>query len=254
MDNILHLTSTNSTNDDAYQLALKGAHHGFAVLADSQLSGKGRLGKKWLSPTGTGLYCSIVLRPDLPFSEFPKLTLTAGLSLSLTVESLFPEISFGLKWPNDLYGDGRKCGGILVESSSPNVIHEDTFMIVGIGLNVNTNREGLGTELKDKATSLYLLSDKLSDIQKIFNKIHKQLLSTVLLHETNGFGSILQEWRKRDYLLGKEMQWVTSDKKIITACGMGPDENGQLLAKDREGNVFEILSGDVQQAEKNTKP
>lgn len=248
MDNVLYLTSTNSTNDDAYQLALNGAEHGYAVLADSQCAGKGRLGKKWQSPTGTGLYCSIILRPNLSFLEFPKLTLTAGLSLSLTVESLFPGISFGLKWPNDLYGEGKKCGGILVESSTPNTLHEDAFIIVGIGLNVNTNREMFSTELKDKATSLYLLSEKLTDIPLLFREIHQKLLSNVRLHETHGFDVILKEWRKRDFLLGKEMQWVTRDKKIITARGMGPDENGQLLARDKAGNVYEILSGDVQLA------
>jgi BirA family transcriptional regulator, biotin operon repressor / biotin---[acetyl-CoA-carboxylase] ligase len=249
MDNPLYLESTASTNDDAYQLALKGAEHGFGVLADRQLAGKGRLGKDWVSPAGTGLYCSIIVRPRLPFIEFPKLTLTAGLALCSAVEALFPAIPFGLKWPNDLYCHSKKCGGILVESSTPNCASEESFVVVGIGLNVNTPLEMFPQELQQKVTSLRIQSGEVFNIQDLYHLIHDALLEHISIHETLGFANILQEWRKRDILLGKEMQWVTRDKKLITARGMGPDENGQLLAKeDSNGKVHEILSGDVQLA------
>lgn len=248
MDNLLCLTCTGSTNDDACQLALKGARHGFGVLADTQSTGKGRLGKEWLSPLGTGLYCSIVLRPNLPFSEFPKLTLTAGLALCSTVEKLLPDVSFGLKWPNDLYSEGKKCGGILVESSSPNSLNKDSFVVVGIGLNVNSLIDMFPSELQQKVTSLGMLTGANFDIRELYHRIHAALLDHVHIHETQGFSRILREWRRRDVLFGKEMQWVTRDKKVITACGMGPDKNGQLLAKDSSGEIYAILSGDVQLA------
>ena len=249
MDNLLCLTSTGSTNEDAWQLALEGAEHGFGVIADTQLAGKGRLGKDWVSPAQTGLYCSIVVRPQLPFTEFPKLTLTAGLALCSAVETLLPEIPFGLKWPNDLYCNTKKCGGILTESSPPNSLDEESFVVVGVGLNVNTVLDDFPLELQQKATSLRIQSGEVHDIRELYRKIHGSLLDYVRLHETKGFAHILQEWRKRDILFGKEMQWVTRDKKVITACGMGPDANGQLLARDRSGEVYEILSGDVQLAD-----
>ncbi len=249
MDNLLCLTSTGSTNDDAWQLALKGAGHGFGIIADTQLAGKGRLGKDWVSPAQTGLYCSIVVRPNLPFTEFPKLTLTAGLALCSAVEKLLPGIPFGLKWPNDLYCNRKKCGGILTESSSPNCPDEESFVVVGIGLNVNTPLAAFPLELQQKATSFRIQSGKVFDILGLYHKIHDSLLDHVRIHETHGFDHILQEWRKRDLLFGKEMQWVTRDKKVITACGMGPDANGQLLARDNSGRVYEILSGDVQLAD-----
>ncbi|MEA3469963.1 MAG: biotin--[acetyl-CoA-carboxylase] ligase [Thermodesulfobacteriota bacterium] len=249
MDNPLCLTSTDSTNEDARQLALKGARHGFGVIADTQLAGKGRLGKDWVSPAQTGLYCSIVVRPQLPFTEFPKLTLTAGLALCSAVEILLPDIPFGLKWPNDLYSNTKKCGGILTESSSPNCLAEESFVVVGIGVNVNTPLAAFPLELQQKATSIRIQSGKVLDILELYHKIHDSLLDHVRIHETLGFEHILQEWRKRDILLGKEMQWVTRNKKVITACGMGPDANGQLLARDNSGRVHEILSGDVQLAD-----
>jgi BirA family transcriptional regulator, biotin operon repressor / biotin---[acetyl-CoA-carboxylase] ligase len=246
MNNVLYLISTGSTNDDAYQLALQGARHGFGVLADSQLSGKGRLGKDWVSPAGTGLYCSIVVRPNLPFVEFPKLTLTAGLALCSVVETLLPGIPFGLKWPNDLYCKGNKCGGILAQSSAPNCLDDDAFVVVGIGLNVNTVLDSFPVELQQKVTSLRIQSGEVFDIRELYHRIHDSLLHHIGIHETRGFTAILQEWRKRDVLLGKKMQWLTRDKKVITARGMGPDESGQLLAQDSQGRLHEILSGDVQ--------
>ncbi len=245
MDNVLHLRSTNSTNEDAYALALKGAEHGFGVLADSQLAGRGRLGRDWVSPAGTGLYCSIILRPTLPPVEFPRITLTAGLALCSVIETL-SQRPFGLKWPNDLYCEGKKCGGILVESSSLQGKEEDLFVIVGIGVNVNTPVESFPAALRKTATSLLIESGTLWDIDELYKKIHESLLNHMVLHEQHGFAAILKEWRKRDVLLNKEMQWLTREKKVITGRGLGPDANGQLLARDSSGRVHEILSGDVQ--------
>lgn len=249
MDNLLRVSSTTSTNDDAYQLALKGAGHGFGVLADTQKGGKGRLGKVWVSPLKSGVYCSIILRPQLCFSDFPKLTLTAGLALCSAVELLLPEISFGLKWPNDLYSGGRKCGGILVESSSPNLADKESFVIVGIGLNANTPLGVFPAEIQEKVTSLHILSGKYFDIPQLYVSIHDALLAQVRVHEMLGFKVVLEEWRKRDILFGKEMQWVTRENRVITACGMGPNEDGELMARDRKGKIHEILSGEVKLAD-----
>jgi BirA family biotin operon repressor/biotin-[acetyl-CoA-carboxylase] ligase len=248
MDNVLYLNSTGSTNNDAYNLAVKGAVHGFGVLSDTQSAGKGRLGKNWVSPAGTGLYCSIVIRPNLSFTEFPKLTLTAGLALCTAVQSFLPDINFGLKWPNDLYCLRHKCGGILVESSTPNCPDEESFVVVGIGINVNTQLDEFPLELQQKVTSLHILSGEIYNIKDLYQKIRASLLEHVYIHENRGFEKILHEWRKRDVLFEKEMQWVTHDKEVITARGMGPDENGHLLAIDSDGKIHEILSGDVQQA------
>jgi len=248
-ENLLQLSSTESTNKDAYDLAGQGVSHGFAVIAESQVGGRGRLGREWISPPGTGLYCSVVLRPRLPFSEFPKLSLTAGLALCRSLENKIPGFPFGLKWPNDLYCSERKCGGILVESSSLKADEQDLFVIVGIGLNVNSQPPDFPTDLQKKVTSLCIQSGRVYDIEQLFYAIHASLLEHVSLHEEKGFSAILEEWRKRDILLGKEMQWVTRDRRLITGVGLGPDENGQLIARDSTGKLHEILSGDVQLAE-----
>ncbi len=245
MNNILHIPSTVSTNEDAYKLALDGAEHGFAVLADVQTGGKGRLGRQWFTPADTGLCCSVILRPQLPFVEFPRITLTAGLALCKAIEELTASDNFGLKWPNDLYCEGKKCGGILVESSSPTMEGDDSFVVVGIGLNVNSRLDDFSTDLQQTVTSLLIQTAKSYPVQELFVQIRNSLLTHLTIHEEHGFHAILKEWRKRDVLYGKEMQWLTTGKEVITGVGLGPDGTGQLLARDREGKLHEILSGDV---------
>ncbi|RUM41241.1 MAG: biotin--[acetyl-CoA-carboxylase] ligase [Desulfocapsa sp.] len=246
MENILHLASTVSTNEDAYIYATEGVEHGFAVLADTQTCGKGRLGRQWVTPAGTGLCCSVILRPQLPFVEFPRLTLTAGLALCKVVEKLTGMDSFGLKWPNDLYCEGKKCGGILVESSSPAVAGDESFVVVGIGLNVNSRLDDFPIDLQQTVTSLLIQTAKMYPVQEIFGLIRDSLLAHLRIHERDGFHTILQEWRNRDVLYGKEMQWLTAGKDVVTGVGLGPDDTGQLLVRDKEGKLYEVLSGDVE--------
>ena len=245
MDNVLHLASTGSTNEDAYKLALDGAPHGYAVIANNQTSGKGRLGRLWVAPADTCLCCSLILRPNLPLVEFPKLTLTSGLALYKVIEKLTGLDTFGLKWPNDLYCEGKKCGGILVESSSPVTSNEKSFVVVGIGLNVNSFLDDFPAELQERVTSLLIQTAKRYSIQELFVLLRESLLWHMKIHEERGFGAILKEWRKRDVLYGKEMQWLTTERKVITGTGLGPDESGQLLVRTREGKRYTILSGDV---------
>ncbi len=245
MENVLHLSSTASTNEVAYKLALDGARHGYAVITDEQTRGRGRLGRSWIAPVNTSLCCSLILRPNLPFVEFPKLTLTAGLALCKVVENLTGLTSFGLKWPNDVYCKGRKCGGILVESSTPGPYSEELFVVVGVGLNVNSILYDFPMELQGVVTSLLIQAEKRFSIPEVFLLLRESLLEHLKIHEEQGFEVILTEWRKRDVLYGKEMQWLTREKKLITGIALGPEDTGQLLVKDRKGTIHIILSGDV---------
>ena len=119
------------------------------------------------------------------------------------------------------------------------------FVIVGIGLNVNTPADRFANPLTLNATSLYIETGKCWKVKDLYEKLRAQLLQNLSIHEEHGFSAILNEWKKRDLLFGKEMQWVTQDKQLITARGMGPDSEGRLLAKDSQGKLHEILSGDV---------
>ena len=173
--NTLFLKSTKSTNSRAFQLADSGKPHGFSIIAEQQTCGRGRLEREWFSPAGKGLYCSIILRPNLSPEDFPLITLTAGLAVCEAVESVCG-LSCMLKWPNDIFVNGKKCGGILVETSSFQGKAEDVFVVVGIGLNVNTDYAEFPDQLRVLASSFKVESGSEHDIKTIFHKVRKNLL------------------------------------------------------------------------------
>ena len=124
----------SSTSDEAHRLASEGAPHGTLVIAEQQTSGRGRRGAVWLSEPGDGLLFSIIIRPKSSREGWSRLALTAGLGIATCLNSEW-SVPAELKWPNDIYIEGKKCCGILLESSSD-------YVVVGIGLNVAYSPEG----------------------------------------------------------------------------------------------------------------
>lgn len=241
----IFLLKTDSTNSVAYSMAEKGAAHGSAVIAGEQIKGRGRLGKDWQSPPRKGLYCSFIIRPRIATCDYPLITMSAGLGVVLAIEAIC-KIEFGLKWPNDIYRGGRKCGGILVESSPLTNHHTDHFAVVGIGINVDTQKSDFPTDIIDKATSLYLECGKIIEKQRLFEMIKTQLLNQLQRMERDGFAPILKQWREKDILTGQQqLQWVTQSGEVVSGVSLGPDENGRLHIRDEKGLIHEVLSGDI---------
>lgn len=237
--------STESTNRDAIELAEQGAVHGTAVIAETQTMGRGRLGKSWSSPPGKGLYCSIVIRPRLTPEEFPHLTFVAGLAVAEAIQQLYL-LEPGLKWPNDIYFHKRKCGGILTEACGLTTDSElNRFAVVGIGLNINTRLTDFAMELRNTATSLYIESGTEMAVGIVFKAIRSELLQRIKEFERYGFAPVMAEWRKRDFLLGQRLAWVSVAGTIIEGVSLGPDDNGQLHVRDDQGKVHMVLSGDI---------
>jgi BirA family biotin operon repressor/biotin-[acetyl-CoA-carboxylase] ligase len=145
------LESTASTMDEAQKAASCGAPDGHVVVADAQTRGRGAHGRAWDSPAGTDLYFSVVTRTGLPASDSALLTLAIGLGVRETVAGLTPSRKVQIKWPNDIWIDGRKCAGILVESRTVGSRLE--AVVVGVGVNVNRLRwpdelQGLATSIR----------------------------------------------------------------------------------------------------------
>ncbi len=149
------LQTTDSTMDQAQKAASFGAPDGHVVVADEQTRGRGAHGRSWDSPAGTDLYFSVVTRTGLPASASALLTLAVGLGVRETVAALTPSRKVQIKWPNDIWIDGRKCAGILVESRTLGSRLE--AVLIGIGLNVN--RQQWPEDLRDSATSIRTQSD-----------------------------------------------------------------------------------------------
>ena len=245
MDTIEFLEITQSTNEDAYRYAMNGAPHGFTVVANNQRKGKGRLGRQWLCPKNSGLLMSTVLRPKLPLPEYPRITLTAGVALCSCIEKLTSKEGFGLKWPNDLFYNGKKCGGILVETSPLTSDEIERFVIVGIGVNVNSTITDFPVDLQHRLTTLSEAAGQNFNIAAIAEAVRASLLKHIQYHEEKGFPHILNQWRTRDCVLGKEMEWLTPTQEVVKGKGLGPNGDGQLLVQDANGKIHKVLSGDV---------
>lgn len=239
-----------STNDLAKEYARQGVPHGTAIIAACQTQGRGRLGKTWYSTPGKGLYCSIIVRPNLAIADYPKITLTAGLAVAVAVERI-TGASTQLKWPNDIFINGRKCGGILTESSSLNEPIDRCYAVVGIGLNLNSRKEDFPNDLQGIVTSLYLETGRCHEVQQVFTAVHDELLAQIATIVQHGFQPILTQWKPRDFLIGKMMECVSSDGKRVSGISLGPDSEGQLHVKAADGQICTVLSGDVRLAQRD---
>ena len=148
----LHTFQTvQSTNDLAGQYADSGAPEGTIVTAEQQTKGRGRLGRIWFSPTGTGIYLSVILRPDLPPPGAPGLSVMTALALAETLTAYEPGL-VQIKWPNDVLINGRKTAGILTELSAER--RKVNHVIIGVGINVNQQPGMFPPEIRPHATSL----------------------------------------------------------------------------------------------------
>ena len=238
---ILYLDLPESTNTEARKAAADGAPEGFLVVAEEQTRGRGRKGRTWHSPPGGGIYMSFVLRPTLPPSETPVVTLMTAVALAEAVRSqtgLTPRI----KWPNDLLIGKRKLAGILTEiSAQPDSVD---YVVVGVGINVNTETKNFAPEIKELATSLYeetgrriLRAELIGGFLLAFEKYYD-------LFKERRFEAIIERWQKFADIVGKRIK-VDVLGKIYEGEVVEVEENGALVVRDDGGGEHRLLSGDV---------
>jgi BirA family biotin operon repressor/biotin-[acetyl-CoA-carboxylase] ligase len=247
----IYLQQTDSTNLQAKKLAGQGAGHGSGILADSQTAGRGRLAREWFSPPGTNLYCSYILRPAIGTEDFSKLTMVAGLATARYLNAL-SSVPVGLKWPNDIHIEGKKCGGILCESEISNGESISNYAIIGIGLNLNISQDELPEHLQSIATSLFIETGVHHDARRIYRELRTALLDCVRDFVERGFHYSLAQWRKYDTTYGKWLEWVTPDGRKVWGKSLGPDDDGLLQVEDGRGTIHQVISGDVNLARGGT--
>jgi len=224
------------------QMALQGGKHGTVVVADQQTHGRGRGAKLYASPPG-GLYMSVILRPELPLDRLPFITLAGGLACARAVEE-HTGLAVALKWPNDLYLQGRKLGGILAQTGpySP-AVHAIPFVVLGIGINVNTRRESFAPELRNIVISLYDTKAELYGIDSLLAAVHAHLCAQ-LVQLREDIAGVVNEWRQRDYLLGRAVTWQEMGK-TMSGLGAGISDDGCYQLQAADGTLHAILAGEV---------
>ena len=206
----VHLRLTDSTNERARSLAASGAPHGTLVTADEQQAGRGRQGRAWTAPPTSAVLMSVVLR---------ELSETLPLAAAVAVSEAVP-LETQIKWPNDVWIDGRKVAGILVEGRP-----QEGWAVLGIGLNVTT--EEFPAELH--ATSLRLAGASLSPADALAS-----VVDSLRVWLPRPRDEILTAWRSRDALLGRTVRWANGSKEGVAA---GVDSSGALIVETRDGRV-----------------
>ncbi len=223
----LHHRACGSTNDIAKQLAEGGAPHGTVVTAREQTAGRGRQGRSWVASPGSALLCSVIVRPVMPQHRLAPLA--AGLAVSETCETL-AGVSCQIKWPNDVWVEGRKVAGILVEAR-PDASPDSSWLVVGIGLNSSVDLATMPEELQHVATTLGLPAG--TDVLSPLLVRLERWLNTKA-------DSVIAAWRARDALLGRQIAWANGSGEAA-----GIDENGNLIVRLPDGGFEALAAGDV---------
>ena len=235
------LYEVSSTNQFAFQLALRGGEEGEVVVAESQTRGKGRMGRRWESPPGVNIYLSLILRPQIPPNRIPLISLMAAVACAEAIEEV-TTIMPAIKWPNDLLIKRKKLGGILTEADMEmDVIN---FVIVGIGINVNMPNNSLPSSIDDTATSLKMeLGREISRVALI-----QKLLSKVEVwykwFEENKEMDLRRRWEELSQVRGRKGE-VSFMGKVIRGEALGIDEDGALLVQEAKEGVKRIVAGDI---------
>lgn len=225
LDNAHYLESVSSTNDYLKELARNGAEEGTIVFANKQTAGKGRLGRSFYSPSKNGVYLSYLYRPKCSLVELSTLTARVAVAVSRAIESVC-NIKVDIKWVNDLLLNERKICGILTELSVIGEGMKPDFAVVGIGINVNNEREDFDSELRTKATSLFAETGKEYCRSQLLAEIIKNL--RVLFD--NDKDSDMEYYRNRCYNIGKKAVFEYNDD-VVTGIVEGIDDNNGLIVR-----------------------
>ena len=234
---IYYYDSIDSTNDRAYELAESGEPEGTIVIAETQTRGKGRMGRKWVSPASGGIYASIILRPDMETDEIPAITLIAAMAVIRAIKKICA-LEAGMKWPNDILIGGKKVCGILTEiKAQPDIVD---FLVLGIGVNVNTSFKKLPPE----ATSLRIESSRRMDRTEFIRRMLEELERVYSKFRKEGFASLREECKTLSLILGEWVK-ISEHHRSIEGLAVDIDEKGALIIRT-EGGIFQrVFSGDV---------
>ncbi len=228
-----------STNTLAMELAADGTPEGTVVIAETQTGGKGRLGRKWISPKGN-LYLSVVLRPNIPTQKAPLITLMGAVAVASAIRNACG-LGAGIKWPNDILISGKKVSGLLTEMSA----EQDRIrhIVLGIGIDVNMDMGELPGEVRDITTTLAeeagakinrttLLQQLLRDIESWY----QQLLSNDAI--------VLEEWKKLTMTVGSRVI-VSGAGDTLEGLAQGVDNEGRLIVRLDDDTIRTVAAGDV---------
>lgn len=237
--NFIHYDKVDSTNVECRKECNNNPIEGTVIVAEEQASGKGRLGRSWVSPKGTGIWMSIVLTPKISPIMAPRSTLIGAAAVYTALKDM--GIPVGVKWPNDIIINGKKICGILTEMNAE--IERINYVIMGIGINVNM--DSFPEELKEKATSLKI---------ELGNEIDRKKLVAAILNNlenyyddfknTGDISRVIEICREGSLLINKEVRLINGNDEVICTV-LDIDEDGELIVRYKDGTLGRVMSGEV---------
>jgi BirA family biotin operon repressor/biotin-[acetyl-CoA-carboxylase] ligase len=237
---VIHFSQeVTSTNTLAMGLAADGVPEGTVVIAETQTSGKGRLGRKWISPKGN-LYLSVILRPNIPMHKAPLITLTGAVAVASAIRTTCG-LEAGIKWPNDILISGKKVCGLLTEMSA----EQDRIrhIVLGIGVDVNMEMGELPLDVRSSSTTL---------AAEVGAKINRTALLQQILRDLERWyqkflgneGDVLNEWKKLNMTVGNRIT-VSGAGEALDGLAQGVDSDGRLIVRLDNGTIRTLAAGDV---------
>ncbi len=236
---IKYFNEIESTNLMAREMAAS-VEEGTVVIAESQTGGRGRLGRKWISPEG-GIWFSIILKPKMQPQHASRITLLAGVSVARVIRNL--GLPAKIKWPNDILIHGRKVCGILTEIGAE--IDLIDYLIVGIGIDANIDIDSFPDEIRESSTSIKKELGRGIDRAEFVRKLLMEFEIQYLKFQKEGFPPILEEWRALSATIGEWVK-ITTQTRTIYGEAIGVDNEGALIIETSDGKLEKIVAGNCE--------
>lgn len=243
-----YFNKVDSTNNVAKKMAEEGASEGTLIIAESQSQGRGRRGKKWISPEG-GVWMTIILRPEIHPSRAPQLTLVTGVAVAETLKKEC-SLDVGIKWPNDILIGEKKVCGILTEASS----HGNTmdYIVVGIGIDLNVDMDLFPPDLREGATSLKAELEKEIQSAELVQKFLVNFENIYNDFKDGKFPEILKKWRRFSTTIGTHVE-VRKRGQTVKGEAVGINKDGVLILELEDGSLVKVMAGECVHV-KNKEP
>lgn len=240
---LYYYDTIGSTNIEAKRLAEEGAPHGTLVVADAQTAGRGRRGRSWVSPAGSSVYFTVLLKPQFQPEKASMLTLVIAHSVALAVER-YTGMDVGIKWPNDLVIDGQKICGILTEMN----VETDYIqhVVIGVGININQQtKEEFAEEIRENAISIRMAYGKEINRAELTAYIMEQFEKDYeIFVKTENLSGLLESYSTHLVNLDKQVK-VLDPHGEYTGIARGIEENGELIVEKEDHTIEHVYAGEV---------
>lgn len=238
---IIHKTSAPSTQLLIHDAARGGAAHGTVAIADEQTKGRGRMNRKWYSSKEKGMWISLLLRPNIPPHEASQLTLLTATVLADVIKE-HTDLHPLIKWPNDILINNHKVAGILTEMQAEQDLIQ--YIVIGIGFNINHEKDDLSEDIERKATSLKIESGKSFSVNTFIQHFLEAFEAAFDDYIIHGFPEVKKKWESYGFKMGERIPIATPNEEKV-AIFQGIADDGALLILDESGKETKLYSGEI---------